>query len=314
MDEAFENRQLVAPETLVELKQRSDSSSLVRLIVQILALTASAALVIANAHTPSLAVTAAILFAAVWASFFAPLHECTHGTAFRSRRLNAAGAWVAGLVLGFAPSVYRALHFAHHRHTHDPEKDPELATAPALFSIWPTNIVSWLLMISGWSYIVLKLGAAVGFSLLPYSAWERIAPWAPPIKQRPRLAWEARAVTLFWGVLALAALTVPGLKWILLAVLIGHVFQAVWLSTEHRGRPHAGPVLARTRSIRTPSFVRWWIWNMNYHAEHHGWPTIPWHNLPALHWHIAKHLDDFGQGYIQTHITVLRHIGKRPAA
>jgi fatty acid desaturase len=54
-----------------------------------------------------------------------------------------------------------------------------------------------------------------------------------------------------------------------------HMFLAWYITCEHRGLPQAGTVLERTRSLETPGWVRWLIWNMPYHAEHHGWPAVP---------------------------------------
>lgn len=37
---------------------------------------------------------------------------------------------------------------------------------------------------------------------------------------------------------------------------------------------------------------------MNYHAEHHAWPAVPWDELlPVLHLHVGKHLAHEGPGY-----------------
>jgi len=52
-------------------------------------------------------------------------------------------------------------------------------------------------MISGTSYVALKIGGAVGFSFLPYSTWEKLAPWVPQINLRSQLAWESRTIAVF---------------------------------------------------------------------------------------------------------------------
>ena len=57
---------------------------------------------------------------------FAPLHETVHRTAFASRWLNDAVAWFCGLVVCLGPEFFRSFHFAHHRYTQIPGKDPEL--------------------------------------------------------------------------------------------------------------------------------------------------------------------------------------------
>ena len=58
---------------------------------------------------------------------FAPLHETVHRTAFRSGWLNRAVGDLAGFVLILPPRWFAAFHFAHHRFTQDPARDPELA-------------------------------------------------------------------------------------------------------------------------------------------------------------------------------------------
>jgi hypothetical protein len=99
---------------------------------------------------------------------------------------------------------------------------------------------------------------------------------------------ETRVVALFWLALVVASLFgVPGARWLLLALILSHLFQAVWLTTEHTGLPYEGTILARTRTMLPAAWVRWWLWNMNYHAEHHAWPAIPWHALPAVHERVA---------------------------
>ncbi|MBI3300932.1 MAG: fatty acid desaturase [Deltaproteobacteria bacterium] len=146
----------------------------------------------------------------------------------------------------------------------------------------------------------------VKFSLLPTSKWDQIAPWAPP-EQRARLAWETRVVALLWFALIAAALIgITGAGWLLLALVLSHFFQAVWLTTEHRGLPFEGTILARTRTVQTSAFVRWWLWNMNYHAEHHAWPAVPWYQLPVVHARIAEHLDHESRGYWRLQLNVLR--------
>ncbi|NNF79104.1 MAG: fatty acid desaturase, partial [Rhizobiales bacterium] len=56
---------------------------------------------------------------------FSPLHETIHRTAFRSERLNTAVAAICGFAVLIAPCWFRYFHFAHHRFTHEPGRDPE---------------------------------------------------------------------------------------------------------------------------------------------------------------------------------------------
>src|SRR5262245_34889654 len=237
MDESFESRPLLTRETLRALQQRRDAPSVLRLTLQLGAFLCGVVWVIYSAPVPLGAAVAAVVLGAMWATLFAPFHECTHLTAFRSRRLNALGAWLSGIPFGMAPAVYRAFHFAHHRYTHDPKRDPEIGGAPDKLASWPTNGLAWLSLICGVWLLLLKATVLVKFSLLPTSRQEPIALWAP-VEQRARLVWETRVVALCWLALGVAALLgIPGAGWLVLAVVLSHFFQAVWVRTGDAGLP-----------------------------------------------------------------------------
>ena len=72
------------------------------------------------------AVPATIVHGIAIVHLFAPFHESTHYTAFRTRRLNTAAGWATGLVLMLPPTVFRYQHTAHHRYTQDIERDPQM--------------------------------------------------------------------------------------------------------------------------------------------------------------------------------------------
>jgi fatty acid desaturase len=153
---------------------------------------------------------------------------------------------------------------------------------------------------------MLKARTLVQVSLLPPAKRNQIAPWAPP-EQGERIVRETRVVAFFWlALLVTAVLDGPGARWLLLALFLSHLFQAVWLTTEHTGLPYEGTILARTRTMLPAAWVRWWLWNMNYHAEHHAWPAIPWYALPAVHERVAKHLDNKAAGYWRLQLSILR--------
>jgi fatty acid desaturase len=46
--------------------------------------------------------------------------------------------------------------------------------------------------------------------------------------------------------------------------------------------------------------VRFLMWNLPYHAEHHLYPSIPFHRLPAAHQWLRPHLRVVARGYART--------------
>ena len=93
---------------------------------------------IANTGAPVTSFLLALTLAWVRACIFAPFHECTHRSAFITRRGNTLGAWLTTLPYMMMPSVYRTFHFERHRHTQNPDKDPETMDDPR-YAHWPTG-------------------------------------------------------------------------------------------------------------------------------------------------------------------------------
>jgi fatty acid desaturase len=304
MDEQFETRPLLAPEMLLNLVRRRTLPSLLRLVVHLGAFVIVITLLVQNSAHPLLAGVLAVALAWIWSGLFAPFHECTHRTAFRSLLGNRIGAWLTGIPFGMAPSVYRIFHYEHHRHTQDLEQDPELGDAR--YAAWPPTRFTWLIAASGYGLILLKLRPLLGFALKPQHEWHTFARWAKRIDEPERIVFECRVLLSAWLLFLISAvLVIPGGGWLIFAAWLAHVFQALWVIAEHTGLPHTGSILARTRSVVTNPFVRFWLWNMNYHAEHHAWPAIPWHQLPAAHALVAPQLGSRVAGYAALHRNVL---------
>ncbi len=305
MEEDFEPRKLLDRQTLGALQQRRDGPTLIRLVLHLGAFVLAIVLVIAAADVPLLAFCGAVALAAIWATLFAPFHECTHNTAFKTRKLNTLGAWLSGIPFGMVPAFYRAIHFQHHRHTHDPRRDPELL-GPLQPRRWPKNPRAWLSMLSGMWLLRLKVTAAANVAKCAFRPGRPVLPWASTM-QSAQIVRGTLVVAALWLALAIAAaLWVHGAGWLLLALVLSHHFQAIWITTEHTGLPNEGSILARTRTMQASSFIRWWLWNMNFHAEHHAWPAVPWFSLPELHRHVAMHLEHQARGYWRLQIDVLK--------
>jgi fatty acid desaturase len=56
--------------------------------------------------------------------------------------------------------------------------------------------------------------------------------------------------------------------------------------------------------------VRFFAWNMPYHAEHHAYPSVPFHALPSVHRAIARDLQVTASGYIAVQRQLFRSFGR----
>ena len=62
--------------------------------------------------------------------------------------------------------------------------------------------------------------------------------------------------------------------------LLGQPMLRLYLLAEHSACPRSADMLENTRTTYTNALVRFLAWNMPFHAEHHAWPSIPFHALP----------------------------------
>jgi fatty acid desaturase len=243
--------------------------------------------------------------------FFPMLHETGHQTAFESDSWNEVACWLGALFMLQAPSFFREFHLEHHRSTQDPEKDPEISGAPNLLGAWPSNPFVYLGVASGQPLMVGKLAFTVMCALLPIRVWAAAFPFVRE-QRRGLVARESRiALAALVGSTALGLSFVPGFGYVLLAWPIAHLLLGFYLMSEHTGLPETGSQLERTRTVHSNALVRWIMWNMPYHAEHHQHPGIPFHALPELHERLSQALVHTSAGYLAFHREALTQVFRR---
>ncbi|MBV9825982.1 MAG: fatty acid desaturase [Alphaproteobacteria bacterium] len=293
-------RRLLTMETLQAFERRSNVAGALRLAAHGLCMTGTG--VVVWLATPSwlLLIPAMVLHGATLVAMFAPMHECTHRTAFVSRRANDVVGWLAGLLCVYNSNFYRYYHGWHHRYTQDPARDPELMYPRA------TDRLHYLLETSGytfWSrrlidYPAIALGRTAGVPFVPASARHRIA-----------LSMSAQLLIYVLGAGTVVLGSTAFLYYWLLPVLLATPLLRSYLIAEHTDCSRDRNRLTNTRTTLTIWPIRLLMWNMPFHAEHHLYPTVPFHRLPQLHTEIGRHLAHIGPGYVAVNRAVL---GSRP--
>lgn len=299
MDEIVYAHRGIDRARLSDLNRRSDSHGLRHLAGHGLLILATGAL-LGFAAGDWWVAPATLLHGVALIALFAPLHETIHRTAFRSRWLNDAVGWLCGLVLMLPPEYFRFFHFAHHRYTQDPLNDPELASPK------PVTVGQWLVHVSGWNY---WRSAVVG--LVTHALGRTPEPFLRAPRAAARIAGEARVVLIIYALVAAAAVAAgswaPLTFWVL-PVLAGQPFLRFYLLAEHTLCPLVPDMLANSRTTRSNALVRFLAWNMPYHAEHHAFPSVPFHALPSLHGDLRSDLKVTASGYVAVNREIFRRL------
>lgn len=225
-------------------------------------------------------------------------HECTHQTPFRTRWINEAVGHAIAPILALPFLWFRYFHLAHHRFTNDPDRDPELEHGPR-----PTTWPAWMLYLSGWGY---WRGMA---STVWQNAFGTITSSYLPPARHHAMRIEARIILALYSLALISLLFNPLLLWVwILPVLIGQPFLRLYLLAEHGLCPPVADMMENTRTTFTTRLLRGLAWNMPYHAEHHSYPNVPFHKLPAFHRWTAAHLKSTSGGYAEFTADYIRHL------
>jgi len=293
---------LLPRETIRGLSHRSDTRGALQLGAHLGLLVATGLLVWGSRGHPWLA-AALLLHGIVLAFLFCALHECIHRTAFAGRALNDAVAWVCGALLLLPPNYFRLFHFAHHRFTQDRARDPEL-TVPA-----PATPAAYWWRVSGLPYWRERLQTTLRHALT--------ARVTEPFVSPARAAEVVREARILWGCyLGIAALSLylqradVLIYWIVPAVL-GQPFLRLFLLAEHTGCAFDDDMLANTRTTHTNTALLFLTWRMPYHAEHHSFPSVPFHALARVNALLPAEDRVTAPGYVALHRTLWRQLHRK---
>ena len=291
---------LLPRKQLKTLMKRSDNPALIRLVIWFLLVGLTGSLVWLAMGTWWL-IVAMMVHGIVLVHHFSLQHECTHNTAFKSIWLNNVVGYYCGFVIMLPLRFFRYEHTDHHTYTHLHGRDPELIEMPISLRQYLTYISS----IPYWKLQFTSMARKVAGRLT-----EEEKRFLPEI-ERPKIILEARVMTAGYALIVLAMVafqwTAPIWYW-WLPVLLGEPFMRAIRMTEHVGRPNVSDMTENTRTNLVSAPMRFLCWNMNYHAEHHYAPSVPFHALPRLHEEIKDRVYVEAGGYWRAHVDILSQI------
>jgi fatty acid desaturase len=289
---------VVPAAVLKRLYMRSNKAGAVQTLAHLFLLVAGSIMIFESMGTGWL-VLALLLQAVFINSLFGAMHEAVHYGAFRMRKLNDVLAFFSGAAILNNAGFYRHYHLAHHRYTQDPDRDPELVTSGT-----PRTWANYLLRLSSLPFFALRVrdiflfpfGYRGDVTYIHPSAWPEVRRWG-------------RLLLAFYAVLLVGSLVLQTtfLLWVwLIPLAIGAPLLRLYLVCEHTLCPNSDDGFANTRTTISNPIVRFLMWNLPYHAEHHLFPNIAFYRLPEAHQYLRPHLKHVAKGYVQVNREIIK--------
>jgi fatty acid desaturase len=222
------------------------------------------------------------------------MHDGVHYRLFRNRPLND---WVSEVVLAWPHLVtarqYRKNHFGHHKFLNTPQ-DPDLIRRkgdPAWVFPQKTAAMAKMLFRDATGLnapAMLKLAAAVAKA-------DEVPTWF--LVTRYGFYAAALAIVVYLGAFTgfLLFWIVPMFTWLVLIMRLRSI-------AEHHAIDGPQSEYGLTRTTQATLFERIFVApkNVNYHIEHHFFPSVPFYRLPELH-RVLMSKPGFSEGAHLTH-------------
>ena len=252
---------------------------------------------------------------------FGLMHECGHGSLFRSRGLNRAAGFLLGVVSGMPQYVWSQHHNYHHAHNGNWDRyrgpyttlstDEYAALTPTQQQLYRNKCSVQAAPLAGFIYLIFNprltwlkgsIGLLVhtfrgklarpGVSLGAHAASYETRYWKSAREYRHML-WNNLVLLSIWAVMCwvcgaatffyvyLLSVSIAGGVGIVLFT-VQHNFEHSYASDNAHWDPDAGTIEG-TSFLVLPRWLNWFTVNIGYHHIHHLSASIPNYRLVECH-------------------------------
>ncbi len=272
----------ISREEMKELMQRSDLKGLAHTVAFFGVLVGLGILAYRVIGTPWM-IPAFFAYGTVYCFLNHLMHETHHRTVFKSIWLNEFVHWVSAFAHGAEPIYDRWGHAQHHTYTYLIGNDPEVITPR------PADIPTLLGPFFGIG--IIKPGPIINhaFGIIPPADKELV-----PESDWKSMIWSSRLWLLGYALILISCFvfgTILPLVYTLFARFYGAFIPTLLNDTQHVGlEQNVYDHRLICRNVRVDPITSFFYWNMQYHTEHHMFPTVPFHALRKLNKKIKHQL------------------------
>lgn len=203
---------------------------------------------------------------------YTPLHEAVHGNIHGGRDdlkwLNDLCGYLVATIIALPYASHKVEHFAHHRFTNQPDRDPDYVVSHMANGLFATlvTVIRFL-----W----------VQNSFFGFKHWANAS-------RRERMIYLAEILlSLGWRLGFVVVMFQPGIIAVVYGgYLLGGFFTAYWFAYRPH-IPYRNPKrYQNTNSLIMPSWMKpvEWFWlGQNLHSVHHLFPRVPFYRYHKLH-------------------------------
>jgi omega-6 fatty acid desaturase (delta-12 desaturase) len=252
---------------------------------------------------------------------FAMMHECGHGTLFRSIFANRAGGFILGVLSGMPQYVWARHHAYHHTTNGNWEKyrgpyttlsvDEYAAMSPGQQAFYRFKRHIAVAPLAGFIYLIFnpRLTWMLGtVGLLKHVVrskladprvplWKHVASYQTRYWKNPReyrhMCWNNIVLLSGWAVMCWACGTALFFTIYLISISLAGGLGILLFTVQHNFEhsyatdtahwDHEMGAIKGTSYMVLPPWLNWFTVNMGYHHVHHLSASIPGYNLAACH-------------------------------
>ncbi len=243
------------------------------------------------------------------------VHEAIHKRISRTVWINdTLTRFTAAFPVFISLSKWRFIHLYHHQYTHTKD-DPDRA----IFARYPLGSRQfWRLLVR--DVCGLNVISTLKYFIdLPVVAQEFNRKFLGETRARHyQQITDMSLFTMFWGIVFISGFVFGGwrfgkillLYWLIPYCTLTQVFFRIRGAIEHGNVPDPENAYQQTRTYFMPAALRFFFApkQVNYHLEHHLYPSVPFYHLPRLHAVLSREVYPAESGYCEPFYTGLKKL------
>ena len=210
-------------------------------------------------------------------------HETVHRTAFKTRWLNEIFYHLTSFMSDFEGFRWRWSHTFHHSHTLQTKDkyDHEIQISR------PTDLIAFFLNFVPFSDLLFP-HKLIKYEVLKHAFgfFSPVVEITAPKTEKNKMLWNSRLYVFIWISIISLSIYYNTFFPILFFILPTYYGKPIWFLVNVT--QHLGAVLdskdhrESTYSLKINPIFSFLYWHMEYHLEHHMFPTVPSYNLKKL--------------------------------